>query len=57
LVPIEAKSGTTLPEDALAGLRWWQAMAGQAAGPAALVFGGDEGTVRAGAIVYSWAVL
>jgi predicted AAA+ superfamily ATPase len=57
LVPIEAKSATTLAEDALAGLGRWQALAGQTGGPAALVYGGDECAKRSAAMVYSWAVL
>jgi predicted AAA+ superfamily ATPase len=57
LVPIEAKSATTLAADALAGLGRWQAMAGQAGGPAALVYGGDDCANRSAAMVYSWAVL
>jgi predicted AAA+ superfamily ATPase len=57
LVPIEAKSATTLAGDALTGLSRWQAMSGQTGGPAALVYGGDECSHRSAAMVYSWAVL
>lgn len=57
LVPIEAKSATTLAGDALTGLGRWQAMSGQTGGPAALVYGGDECSQRSAAMVYSWAVL
>jgi uncharacterized protein len=57
LLPIEAKSSTTLSEDALAGLSHWQNLAGQSGGPAALIYGGDECLRRSAAMVYSWAVL
>jgi predicted AAA+ superfamily ATPase len=57
LVPIEAKSATTLSEEALAGLGRWQNLAGQSGGPAALIYGGEECVKRSAAMVYSWAVL
>jgi uncharacterized protein len=57
LVPIEAKSSTTIAEDALAGLSRWQELAGQAGGPAALVYGGGENVKRSAAMVHSWAAL
>ncbi len=57
LVPIEAKSSTTLSEDALAALGRWQALAGQSGGPAALIYGGDECVKRSAAMVYPWHVL
>lgn len=57
LVPVEAKSGTTLGADALAGLQKWNAVAGQPEGPAALFYGGGQDLRRTGAVVYSWASL
>jgi uncharacterized protein len=57
LVPIEAKSSTTLSEDALDRLGRWQKLAGQSGGPAALIYGGGECVKRSAAMVYSWQVL
>lgn len=55
VVPIEIKSGETLAEDAFAGLRYWLDLAGMAAAPAALVYGGSRSLRRSGIVVYSWA--
>jgi len=57
LVPIEAKSALTIAEDVLAWLGRWQELAGQAGGPAALVYGGDACLRRSAAMVYSWSIL
>jgi len=57
LIPVEAKSGTTLAADFKDGLIRWKGLAGVPNGPAALVYGGDENMQRAGAVVYSWRVL
>ena len=42
LVPIEAKSGQTVNSSFFTGLRKWQEIAGDAAGSAWLVYGGDR---------------
>jgi len=57
LIPIEAKSGTTLPADALDGLRYWLKLAGRQDGPSALIHGGNECSRRQGTVVYPWSVL
>lgn len=57
LVPVEAKSGTTLPADALNGLRYWLQLAGRETGPSALFHGGTECSRRRGTIVYPWTSL
>ncbi len=57
LVPVEAKSGTTLASDFKAGLARWQNLSGITDGPAAVVYGGDESMRRSGAVVYSWREL
>ncbi len=54
-IPIEIKSGQTIASDFFDGLRWWQELAGQADGPAGLVYGGDDAYTRQGVSVVSWA--
>ncbi|MGD9548428.1 MAG: DUF4143 domain-containing protein [Candidatus Krumholzibacteriia bacterium] len=55
LTPVEAKSATTMNREFLAGLQQWQKLGGQEEGPAAFVYGGDEGSKRSGIVVYPWA--
>lgn len=54
LRPIEIKSGQTIGSEHFAGLRTWQRYAGVAAGPAALVYAGDDGYTRGGIQVVPW---
>jgi len=54
LEAIEIKSGQTLQDEQFTGLRRWTALAGQAAGPASLVYGGTETYVRSGVRVIAW---
>ena len=54
LLPIEIKSGQTVPSDATAGLDYWRGLVGDPIGPAALVFGGDQSYVRRDVAFHSW---
>lgn len=54
LLPIEIKSGQTVPSDATAGLDYWRGLAGDPAGPGALVFGGDQSYLRRDVAFHSW---
>ena len=54
LDPVEIKSGRTLSDDAFAVLRRWTNYAGNAAGSASLVYGGQESYARSGVKVVSW---
>ena len=56
LVPLEAKSGVSLPADFGKGLDYWLHLAGQT-GPAAVVYGGDESFLRKNLTCLSWRVL
>jgi len=51
---IEIKSGQTVHDEHFASLRRWTSLAGSAAGPASLVYGGSESYVRSGFRVLSW---
>jgi uncharacterized protein len=53
-VPVEVKSGATVAGDFLDALRYWRGLAGDAAAPAALVYGGDTSFTREGVAVRSW---
>jgi predicted AAA+ superfamily ATPase len=54
LIPVEAKSGTTLTEESLVGLKRWLTLAGQDGGPAALVYGGEDAGRRSGVVIHPW---
>ena len=54
LHPLEIKSGETLTPDFFAGLQRWMQVAGQAAGTARLVYGGDQSQTRQGVQVVPW---
>jgi len=54
LLPIEVKSGQTVAQDFFVGLERWQTLAGEAAGRAWLVFGGDQRQGRSLAEVVPW---
>lgn len=53
VVPVEVKSGLTVPSDALDALRWWGRLPGNAAG-GTLVHGGTEGRARDGFAILPW---
>lgn len=54
LLPVEIKSGATVPSDWLKGLERWSALAGSAAEKAWLVYGGDSPQKREKATVVPW---
>ena len=54
LIPVEFKSGQTLTSDFFKGLEEWLALAGQAAGRAFLVYGGDQRQSRTIAEAVPW---
>jgi len=54
LYPIEIKSGATLASDMFSGLAWFKALAGDAVGPATLVYAGPDAHERAGVAVRPW---
>jgi len=54
LLPIEIKSGRTVASDSAAGLDYWRGLAGDPAGPAALVYGGDQSYIRRDVAFHSW---
>jgi len=55
-VPVEIKSSQTIASDFFANLHYWRKLAGDADGPAALVYGGNESYRREGVACYSWQV-
>lgn len=57
LVPVEVKSGTTLANDSLNGLKRWQIITGHEEQPSALIYGGSECQKRSGVVILSWQVL
>ncbi|HHQ41203.1 MAG TPA: DUF4143 domain-containing protein, partial [Chromatiales bacterium] len=57
LAPVEIKAGQTLNRDCFKGLEFWRKLAGDAAGPAWLVHGGDARQVRAGIEAVPWKAL
>ena len=57
LDPIEIKSGQTIASDWFAELNNWQELAGEIAGPATLVYGGDRKQTRSGVRVVPWQKL
>lgn len=54
LLPVEAKSGSTLVPEWLANLEKWSALAGPSAEPGWLVYGGDQRLQRRGVEVCPW---
>jgi predicted AAA+ superfamily ATPase len=54
LVPIEVKSGSTIPSDARRAIRGWTDLAGDSAGTGMFVYGGDESFTRAGVRHVGW---
>ncbi len=54
LAPIEIKSGATVTRDMLAGLARWPEIAGDAAGPASLIYGGQARQSRSECEVVPW---
>lgn len=57
LVPVEVKAGQTIAGDFFANLTFFRGLAGDPAGPAALVYGGDRTFEQQGVKVYGWEVL
>lgn len=57
LVAVEAKSGRTIADDTMAGLRYWSSLAGEQARRKALVYAGDEGYERSTIAVVPWYAL
>ncbi len=54
LSALEIKSGQTINRDYFKGLKFWQKLAGETAGKAWLVYGGDTRQNRSDAIVFPW---
>ncbi|MBI5508196.1 MAG: ATP-binding protein [Deltaproteobacteria bacterium] len=54
LMSIECKSGATVQDAFFAGLRRWRALAGEAAGPSFVVYGGAEPQTRSDLEVIPW---
>jgi predicted AAA+ superfamily ATPase len=54
LIPVEIKAGRTIASDYFSGLKKWSVLAGEAAGPAALVYAGGDRQERAVATVVPW---
>ena len=54
LIPIEVKSGGTFVSEWLKALERWVALAGDEAGQAWLVYGGDSSSRRKGVNLLSW---
>lgn len=54
LLPIEVKSGITMPSDALDGLRWWTRLPGNPNQTGVLVHGGEEARERGGFAILPW---
>lgn len=54
LTPVEIKAGQTLNRDCFRGLEFWRKLAGDEAGPAWLIHGGDARQVRAGIEAVPW---
>jgi hypothetical protein len=56
LVPVEVKSGSTVPSDALQGLRWWTSLPGNPNRGGVLVHGGDDTSALHGVRVRPWFI-
>jgi uncharacterized protein len=57
LSPLEIKAGKTLADDWFKSLIAWRTLAGRSAGPASLVYGGDQPWQREGISVIPWRAL
>jgi len=57
LTPLEIKSGATVSRDWFQGLRRWQQLAGESAGDARLVYGGDAGWTQEATELIPWSQL
>ncbi|MGK2944485.1 MAG: DUF4143 domain-containing protein, partial [Desulfuromonadales bacterium] len=57
IVPVEVKSGQTVAADFLIPIKRWQTLAGDAAGPAILVYGGQLQQARTDCTVIPWRQL
>jgi predicted AAA+ superfamily ATPase len=53
-LPIEIKSAQTVASDFMDSLDYWRKLADASAGPAVLIYGGDESYTRSGIAVHSW---
>jgi len=54
LAPVEIKAGQTINRDFFRGLEFWLKLAGDEAGPAWLIYGGEARQVRMGVEVVPW---
>ena len=54
LSPLEIKSGQTINKDYFKGLKFWKNLAGETAGKAWLVYGGDTRQTRSYATILPW---
>lgn len=54
LSPLEIKSGQTVNKDYFQGLEFWQKLAGEIAGQAWLVYGGDTRQIRSDVTILPW---
>ena len=54
LSPLEIKSGQTINRDYFKGLDFWRKLAGEAAGKAWLIYGGEGRQVRSHVTVLPW---
>ncbi len=54
LSPVEIKSGQTINRDYFKGLEFWRKLAGQSAGQACLVYGGDTRQRRSDVTILPW---
>jgi hypothetical protein len=54
LSPLEIKSGQTINKDYFKGLEFWKNLAGETAGKAWLVYGGDSRQIRSDATILPW---
>lgn len=57
LAPIEIKSGATVSTDWFQGLERWRKLAGETAGSARLIYGGDDGWVQRETELIPWSEL
>lgn len=57
IVPVEVKSGQTVAADFLTPIKRWQSLAGDVAGPAVLVYGGQVQQARTDCTVIPWRQL
>lgn len=56
-LPVEIKSGQTVPSDAFKGLDYWRGLAERPDAPALLIHGGDRSMRDRGVVVQSWRTL